>query len=96
MPGYVLADVEWTDESGRQRYRELLAPTLAKYEGEFIVATTEVDVEEGDWQHAGILVLIRFPSLEVARAWYASEDYQPALRIRRASSLSRLMIFEGD
>jgi uncharacterized protein (DUF1330 family) len=49
MAGYVLADVEWTDEAGRQRYRDLLSPTLAKYEGELIVATTEVDVEEGDW-----------------------------------------------
>jgi uncharacterized protein (DUF1330 family) len=97
MHGYVLADVEWTDEAGRQRYRELLAPTLAKYGGEFIVATTEVDVEEGDWEHAGILVLIRFPSLEAARAWYASDEYEPALQTRRASSSrSRLMIFEGD
>jgi uncharacterized protein (DUF1330 family) len=33
MAGYVLADVEWTDEAGRQRYRELLSPTLAKAEG---------------------------------------------------------------
>jgi uncharacterized protein (DUF1330 family) len=97
MPGYVLADVEWTDEAGRQRYRELLAPILLKYEGEFLAATTEVEVEEGDWHHAGMLVLIRFPSLDAARAWYASDEYQPALRIRLASSSrSRLMIFEGD
>jgi uncharacterized protein (DUF1330 family) len=33
MAGYVLADVEWTDEAGRQRYRELLSRTLAKAEG---------------------------------------------------------------
>jgi uncharacterized protein (DUF1330 family) len=96
MAGYVLADVEWTDDAGRQRYRELLSPTLANYEGESIVATTEVDVEEGDWQHAGILVLIRFPTVDRARAWYASEAYQPALRVRQESSRSRLMIFEGD
>jgi uncharacterized protein (DUF1330 family) len=96
MAGYVLADVEWTDEAGRQRYRDLLSPTLAKYEGELIVATTEVDVEEGDWQHAGTLVLIRFPTVDRARAWYASEEDQPALRVRQESSHSRLMIFEGD
>ncbi len=96
MAGYVLADVEWTDEAGRQRYRELLSPTLARYGGEFIVATTQVDVEEGDWQHAGILVMIRFPTVDGARAWYASEEYQPARRVRRESSRSRLMIFEGD
>jgi uncharacterized protein (DUF1330 family) len=96
MAGYVLADVEWTDDAGRQRYLELLPPTLSKYEGEFIVATREVDVEEGDWEHAGILVLIRFPTADRARAWYSSDEYQPALRVRRASSRSRLMIFEGD
>ncbi|MGA7088288.1 MAG: DUF1330 domain-containing protein [Candidatus Dormiibacterota bacterium] len=96
MAGYVLALVEWTDEAGRQRYRDLLSPTLAKYEGELIVATTEVDAVEGDWQHAGILVLIRFPTVDRARSWYASEEYQPALRARQESSRSRLMIFEGD
>ena len=96
MAGYVLADVEWTDEAGRQRYRELLSPTLAKYEAEFIIATTEVDVEEGDWKHAGILVLIRFPSVERAHVRYTSDEYQPAFRVRRESSRSRLMIFEGD
>ncbi len=92
----MLADVEWIDEAARRRYVKLLSPTLAEYQGEFIVATTDVDVVEGEWRHAGILVLIRFPTLERARAWYASEEYRPALRVRQASSRSRLMIFEGD
>ena len=96
MSGYVLADVEWTHEEGRLRYRELLAPALEQFDGHFVAATTDVQVKEGDWQHAGILVLIRFPTLEQALAWYRSDAYRPALQVRQASSRSRMLIFEGD
>jgi uncharacterized protein (DUF1330 family) len=61
-----------------------------------VVGTRDVRVEEGDWRHRGILVLIRFPSLSDAVEWYQSPEYQPALQIRRGSSDSRLLIFEGD
>lgn len=96
MAGYVLADVEWLDEEGRQRYVELIGPTLAGYQGEFVAATRDVRVEEGDWLPRGILVLIRFPTLAQATGWYESPEYRPALQVRQGSSRSRLLIFEGE
>lgn len=96
MAGYVLADVEWHDAEARARYVELIGPTLKDYGGEFVVGTHDVDVKEGDWQHAGVLVLIRFPSLGDAQSWYDCDEYRPALEVRRQGSSSRLLIFEGD
>jgi len=96
MAGYVLADVEWLDEEGRRRYVEAVNETVERFQGTFIVGTREVAVKEGDWEHSGVLVLIRFPTLEQAEAWYDSGDYAPHRRVRIESSRSRLMIFEGD
>lgn len=96
MAGYVLADVEWVDQDGRARYVELLPPSLERFGGKFVVGTSDVEVEEGDWEHRGVLVLIRFPSLDDAVGWYRSSEYEPALKVRQTSARSRLMIFEGD
>jgi uncharacterized protein (DUF1330 family) len=40
-------------------------------------------------------MLITFPTVERAVAWYHSEEYLPALEIHKQSSRSRLLIF-GD
>ena len=41
------------------------------------------------------MVLISFPTMEGALAWYNSEEYRPAQEIRKRSASSRLLIF-GD
>lgn len=96
MAGYVLADVEWFDEQGRARYVELLGSSLDRYGGALVAGTRDGRVQEGDWEHEGILVLIRVPSLESAVEWYESPEYQPALEVRETCSRTCLMILEGD
>lgn len=95
MSGYVLANVKWTNEDGRRAYVGLLGPTLDAHGGAFIAGSYDARVMEGDWQPDGVLVLISFPTVEAALAWYNSEEYRPALEIRKQSSISRLLIF-GD
>ncbi|MHB1931152.1 MAG: DUF1330 domain-containing protein [Acidimicrobiales bacterium] len=93
MAGYVLADVNWTDEAGRRRYVELIGPTLEAHGGEIVAADREAQVMEGDWHPGGITVLIAFPTRDAASSWYHSDEYRDALEIRRRSSRSRLIIF---
>lgn len=93
MSGYVLANVSWADEDERQAYVNLLGPSLDAHGGVVTMASQDVRVMEGDWQPDGVLVLISFPTVEGALAWYNSEEYRPALEIRKRSSRSRLLIF---
>jgi uncharacterized protein (DUF1330 family) len=53
----------------------------------------DVHVMEGDWHPEGLTVLIYFPTVKDALAWYDSEEYRPALDMSLQSSHSRLMIF---
>lgn len=94
MAGYVLADVSWTSAEGRQVYLNLLGPTLEAHGGTVTCRSRDVHVMEGDWRPEGVVVLISFPTLKDALAWYDSEEYRPAHDIRQqSSSSSRLLIF---
>jgi uncharacterized protein (DUF1330 family) len=80
---------------GRQAYLKLLGSSLDAHGGVATAASQDVHVMEGDWEPDGVLVLIAFPTVERALAWYHSEEYRSALEIRKQSSRSRLLIF-GD
>jgi uncharacterized protein (DUF1330 family) len=93
MSSYVLANVKWASEDALPAYAGLLGPSLDAHGGTVITGTRDVRVLEGDWQPDGILVLISFPTMEAALAWYHSDEYRPALEIRKRSASSRLLIF---
>jgi uncharacterized protein (DUF1330 family) len=67
--------------------------TLSPHGGKFLVHGAQPEVIEGPWD--GNLVIIAFPTIEDARAWYASPDYQAILPLRTENSDSRAMIVEG-
>ena len=50
---------------------------------------------DGDWQPNGITILITFPTVKDALAWYNSEEYRPAREILRQWASPRVLIF-GD
>lgn len=61
-------------------YLGRIQATLDTHQGRFLVHGGDVDVREGGW--AGDLVLIEFPDLSSARAWYDSPGYQSIKQLR--------------
>ncbi|MFE2278956.1 DUF1330 domain-containing protein [Streptomyces sp. NPDC059454] len=61
-------------------YLERIQDTLDPFHGRFLIHGPPTEVVEGIWQ--GSMVLIEFPGLAEARAWYASPAYQEILRLR--------------
>ena len=94
MAAYVLANVTIKEPVRYEDYRRRVTPTLEKYGGLFIVRGGPVEILEGDWR-PGRLVIIEFPSIEQARAWWNSPEYTEAKRIRQATSEGTLLIVEG-
>ena len=54
---------------------------------------TQPEVVDGAW--SGDLVIIGFPSVEAARDWYASPEYQAILHLRTEHSDSAAVIVGG-
>lgn len=64
-----------------ERYGQHLPPIIAKFGGEFLAATQMAGVVEGDVK-GNWAVLAKFPSMEQAKAFYASPEYAPYLKLR--------------
>jgi uncharacterized protein (DUF1330 family) len=94
MPGYVIANVEVTDPVAYEEYRKMVPASVAAFGGRFVVRGGAFEVLEGDWQPKRLVVL-EFPSVEQARAWYDSEEYREAKALRLRTANSSVVIVAG-
>ncbi|HRZ01492.1 MAG TPA: DUF1330 domain-containing protein [Burkholderiaceae bacterium] len=85
MPAaYVIVEMKIADLERYRAYMAAAPATIAAAGGEYVVRGGPLEVLEGDWQPSRVAVL-RFPSLEQARAWYEGEGYRAA-RTHRAGA----------
>jgi uncharacterized protein (DUF1330 family) len=91
MAAYVISDVEPRDRELIAQYRTLAEASIALYGGRYIVRGGAIDGVEGGWEPKHV-VIVEFPSMEQARAWYRSPEYAEALKVR-AHALDRRLIF---
>lgn len=74
-------------------YIERIQPTMDPFGGRFLVHGKEVEVMEGPF--AGTVVMIGFPDLDQARAWYASPAYQAILPLRTDHIPGEVILVDG-
>jgi uncharacterized protein (DUF1330 family) len=94
MKGYVIAEVDVTDQQVYEEYRKLVPGTVEQYGGRFVVRGGATEQLEGDWQPKR-LVVIEFDSVEQARKWYRSPEYAPAMALRHKAAKANVLIVEG-
>ena len=94
MPAYLIADVAVHDPERYRDYTAGMPGSIAPYGGRFLVRGGDVEPLEGPWR-PGRVVVIEFPDLERARAWYGSEEYQELMRVRQEASSASLLLVEG-
>ncbi len=94
MAVYLIADVKIHDEKSYDEYRKLVAPTVEKYGGKFLVRGGAHETIEGDWSPGRVIVL-EFESAARAKEWHGSEEYAPALAIRTRAATTNSIIVEG-
>ncbi|MGW7332047.1 DUF1330 domain-containing protein [Streptomyces sp. NPDC054840] len=75
------------------RYIETIQSTMDPFDGRFLVHGKEVEVMEGPFP--GTVVVIAFPDIESARAWYASDAYQAILPLRTDHIAGEAVLVEG-
>ncbi|THA75069.1 DUF1330 domain-containing protein [Streptomyces sp. A0642] len=95
MTAYALAHLYPEGLPGEEvlDYIARIQSTMDPYEGRFLVHNTPVEVVEGDWP--GALVVIAFPTMEATRAWYASPAYQELLPLRTRHMAADVVFVEG-
>ena len=94
IKGYLIANIDVRDAATFARYREQVAPLIARHGGRYLVRGGEISVLEGS-PSLKRLVVIEFPSLEAARTFYDSEAYRSVLALRLASSSGDVALVAG-
>ena len=94
MKGYVIGEIEVTNQQTYDDYRGKVAATVEQYGGKFLVRGGTAESLEGDWPQRR-RVIIEFPSREAAKKWFDSPEYEKPMALRRANSNGRLLLLDG-
>lgn len=94
MPAYVVVDVDVKDEKAYSEYRAKAPATIRAHGGRYIARGGAFEHVEPGWDFHRF-VLLEFPTMEAARKWYRSPEYQTILPIRLGSTKSRMAFVEG-
>ncbi len=92
---YIIVDMQITDLDQYKQYMAEAPAAVAAAGGEYLVRGGRFETMEGDWQPSRIAML-RFPSFEVAKAFYDGEMYRAA-RTKRlgATRFFNMVLVEG-
>lgn len=91
MKGYLFAEIEITDPETYKQYMPLAAAAIAAFGGRYLVRGGDPEVLEGD-SLPRRTVLLEFGSIEQARAFFNSPQYQQAAALRRRCSRGRIVL----
>jgi uncharacterized protein (DUF1330 family) len=93
MTGYVIAQIDVNDAEKFKEYQSLAKGTAESFGGDFIVRGGNMEVVEGE--SLSRVVIIKFPSFQAAKDWYASDTYYKAKQVRQIAAKSNFIIVEG-
>ncbi|MEA3217587.1 MAG: hypothetical protein QOJ19_3743 [Acidimicrobiia bacterium] len=94
MTAYLVALINTHDPSWGPPYREKMKDYEAKHHGVHIAAGPLEQVE-GVPTPAKTLVIVEFPDIDAARAFYNDPEYLPLIQLRQTGSTSQIMLVDG-
>ena len=93
MPkGYVILTEAVKDPEGMKAYGQAAGAAMGG--GNVLAVDTAPKVVEGSW-HGNQTVVLEFESVDAARAWYESEAYQKAAKLRQGAADCNVVILSG-
>ncbi|MCX7155900.1 MAG: DUF1330 domain-containing protein [Rhodocyclales bacterium] len=93
-PAYMVVDARSSDPERMAEYRRLAQIAVEKFGGRYLVRGSPYEAFEGSWQPQRLVVL-EFPSMEIARSFYDSPEYLEARTARAGVSDFDMLLAEG-
>jgi uncharacterized protein (DUF1330 family) len=94
MSAFIIVEIAVKDAAGYEEYKKLTPASIAAYNGKFVVRGGHCETLEGGWAPQRIVVL-EFPDVNSAKAWWASEEYAPAKAIRLRTARTKMIVVNG-
>lgn len=90
--GYVIITEDIKDAAGMAEYGKLASQTMGN--AKVLAFGPAAETLEGQW-HGTQTVLLEFESVEDAKQWYYSDEYQAAAKLRQAAADCNGVIVSG-
>ena len=94
-PAYLIVDTKIREPESYEDYKKLAKPIVESFGGEYLARGGELHIDQDDLWSPSRIVLVKFPSLEQAKSFLNSEQYQSAKALRLNSSRATLTVIEG-
>ena len=94
MPAYVIVETNVHDPEQYEQYKAASPGAVHAGGGRFVARGGELAVLEGEWRPSRLVVL-EFPDLETAKAFYDSELYREAKALREGAARLNMVAVAG-
>lgn len=95
MAVYALIELQITNADGLGPYVAAVSDTITSHGGKYLVRAGNTEVVEGGLGEYPVKVILEFPSMDAAKNWYNSPEYQAILPHRTANSKGNFVWAEG-
>lgn len=97
MPAYLVAIArvdDWTESF--QKYADQAADLTAEHGASYVIRGAPETICEGDFLEGRVMVVSQWPSVEAAKAFWQSEEYQKNIKpLRDNTGIYDVAIFEA-
>ncbi|TNE34914.1 MAG: DUF1330 domain-containing protein [Alphaproteobacteria bacterium] len=94
MPAYMLARINVTDPEQYEVYKSLAPIAIKKYGGRYLTRGGAMETLEGPEETLRV-VLLEYPDMATARAFYDSPEYRKARDARANAAEGQFVLLEG-
>ena len=93
---YFIGELEVTDQSWVPDYVRKVTGMVERGGGRYLSRTSRVERVEGERKVPAMLVILEWPSKELAMAFYESEEYRPYRKNRIAGAKCEFLLVAGE
>ena len=94
MAAYLVVDIDVTNPTQFEEYKKLAPAAVAKYGGRYLIRGGAYEAVEGDWKPQRLTV-VEFESMEKAKSFYRSPEYQAAIKARKGAANMDMLLVQG-
>jgi uncharacterized protein (DUF1330 family) len=94
MSAYIIVNIQVTDPVPYAEYVRQAPPTIARYNGRYLVRGGPAEKLEGAYEPRRVVVL-EFDTVENAKAWWNSEEYRDLRDLRQRSAITDMIVVDG-
>ena len=93
---YFIGELEVTDQSWVPDYVGKVTAMVERAGGRYLSRTSRVERIEGERKVPAMMVILEWPSKELAMAFYESEEYRPYRKNRIAGAKCEFLLVAGE